>query len=148
MTSEGITIYRRDGTVAFHSTTAKTVAECASEGRADLRGANLQYADLWGANLGDANLRGADLRGADLRGADIQDAGLILAGIESRGYFWYATYSRDDGLLIQAGCRRFTLAEAHGHWDGEHPEGEEIGAECRARLAMIETIAKARGWIE
>ena len=178
MTSEGITIYRRDGTVAFHSETATTVAEAAGESRADLRGADLRDADLWGADLWDADLRDADLWGANLRGADLRDANLrgadlwganlrdanlrgadlrnadlwganlILAGTDTRGYLWYATYSPDGGLLVQAGCRRFTLAEAHAHWDGEHPHGEIVGAECRARLAMIEAVAKAKGWVE
>ena len=132
---------------------------------ADLTGANLRGADLTGANLYGANLTGANLRGADLTGANLHKAnltdttfarvanitdscsaiGIIDAGTDSRGYRWVAV-QHDDGPRIYAGCRWFTLSEAHAHWDREHADGEDVAIECRARLALLETLITTKGW--
>jgi len=188
------TIYRRDGSVLFESSTADTAAQSVAEMQrpadlfgaylsgadlfgaylsgadlsgadlsgADLSGADLSRADLFGADLSGADLSGADLSradlfgadlsradlfGADLSGADLSGADLIDAGVDSRGYRWVAI-REDDGIRIYAGCRRFTLAEAHQHWDGPHEHGETVAAECRARLTLIEALAGAKGWIQ
>ena len=131
-----IQITRRDGSVLF------TAPSDASDLRAAVVAAARAKADLGGANLHGANLYGADLHGADpLYGAD-----LIDCGHDSRGYRWVAV-RHDDSPRIAAGCRWYMLAEAHAHWDGEHASGEAVGAECRARLALIEQIAAVR-WPE
>lgn len=127
---------------------------------ADLRGADLKRADLRGADLTAANLRGADLTGANLHNANLTDTtfarvanitdscsaiGIIDAGTDSRGYRWVAV-QHDDGPRIYAGCRWFTLSEAHAHWDREHADGEDVAIECRARLALLETLITTKGW--
>ena len=119
---------------------------------ADLRGAyldvaNLRGADLYGADLGGANLRGANLRGADLYGADLRGADLIDAGQDSRGYR-FVGWRREGVVQIRAGCRNYTLAEGHAHWNAAHPDHPALRAECLAKLDLIETVATARGWVD
>ena len=115
---------------------------------ADLRGAYLSGADLSGVYLRGANLSGADLRGAylsgvDLSGAYLSGAYLIDAGQDERGYRFVGI--RQDGeLKIHAGCRWFNLEEAKAHWVNTHTGALRI--ECNAKIALIEQVAKARGW--
>ncbi|MFA7267035.1 MAG: pentapeptide repeat-containing protein [Candidatus Nanopelagicales bacterium] len=80
----GITIYRRDGTVAFvadEATTMREAVEQAAKSRANLYGAILYGADLSYAALSGAALYGADLYGADLYDADLYDADLYDADL-------------------------------------------------------------------
>jgi hypothetical protein len=80
----GITIYRRDGTVAFvadEATTMREAVEQAAKSRANLYGAYLTGAILYGADLSYAALSGAALYGADLYGADLYDADLTGANL-------------------------------------------------------------------
>ncbi len=110
---------------------------------ANLRYANLRYADLSGTDLSDADLRGANLSDANLRGAD-----LIDAGQDSRGWRFIAQKG-DDGLKITAGCREFpTVESAREHWDARHQDSPALHAECLAKLNLIETVARARGWLD
>ncbi len=104
-------------------------------------------ADLSGAYLRGADLRGADLRGADLRGADLSGASLIDAGQDQRGYRFIG-WLHDGTIRIGAGCHDFTLAEATAHWASAHASDPVLHAECLAKVALIETVAMARGWIE
>ena len=121
---------------------------------ADLRGANLRGANLGEANLREANLRGANLGEADLSGADLSGANLsgvravIDGGQDARGYRVMG-WLRDGQLMIKAGCRNFTLAEARAHWGGaDYLEDHDAAtqAEMIARVEMIAAVARARGW--
>ena len=111
--------------------------------KANLKRANLSGVNLRGANLYWANLEGANLEGVNLTGA----TGIIDTGTDSRGYRWVAV-QHDDGPRIKAGCRWYTLAQAHEHWDGDHDISEAVGIECRSRLTLLETLAKDKGWIQ
>ena len=102
-------------------------------------GADLREADLRGANLTGADLREADLRGADLTGADLRGADLIDGGQDVRGYRFIGHIGK-DGLMILAGCRYYTLAEARAHWT-KSPE-------CLARVELIAVVAKQREMID
>ena len=94
-----------------------------------------------------ADLRGADLRGADLRGAYLSGADLVDAGCDSRGYSFTAHWSdQDKAFVIVAGCRYFTLAEAKAHWKDRHKADKALHAEVQAKIALIEKVARARGW--
>ena len=115
---------------------------------ANLAGANLEGASLEGAGCYKANLEGASLKGATFIGAKLAaTTGIIDTGTDSRGHRWVAV-QHDDGPRIKAGCRWYTLSEAHEHWDGPHELGEIVGIECRSRLALLETLAKSKGWVK
>ena len=141
----------------------------ANLGDADLGGANLGGANLGGANLGDANLRGANLGGAYLRGANLGgaylgganlgganlgdanlgDANLIDAGVDVRGYRFVAVRPISDKPWIFAGCRAFTdVPSAITHWQNSKPEEGRDPQECLAKIALIEAVAKSRGWLK
>ena len=100
-----------------------------------LRGAYFEFAYLTGANLTRANLacaylRGAYMRGANLRGADLTHAvGIVCAGYDPRGYRFVGV-RHDDGWMVAAGCRWFTVPEAKEHWKGNR--------DALARVAVIE----------
>ena len=118
----------------------------ANLGKADLYGADLTRANLSGADLGRANLSGANLYGSDLRGAHLYEANfgrailgrtiLIDAGQEYRGYRFVGV-PQDNEIMISAGCRWFTLAEALEHWK-DNPE-------ALAKVRMIQAVAEIRG---
>jgi len=121
-------------------------------GGADLRGANLGSANLRGADLGGANLRGADLGGADLRGAYLRGAYLrgatmIDAGQDSRSYRFVAIRQDDIPYRVSAGCRWCTPEESLAHWAEAHADDLAQREECLAKVALIERVARARGWI-
>ena len=130
----------------------------------NLRGANLYGADLYGADLYEADLRGADLRGTNLRGTNLRGAylrdanlleanlreaeGVIDGGQDTRGYR-VVGWMHDDQLMIKAGCRNFTLAEARAHWGGaDYLEDHDAAtqAEMVARVGLIAAVARAWGW--
>ena len=112
---------------------------------ADLRRANLSHADLSHADLRHADLRRANLRRANLSHADLSDADLISLGFDLRGYhFWLR--KEGDELLITAGCRQFTLAEARNHWTDAHQDDPLLRAEILARLDMADALATIYGW--
>ena len=118
----------------------------ANLGKADLYGADLTRANLSRADLGRANLSGANLYGSDLRGAHLYEANfgrailsrtiLIDAGQEYRGYRFVGV-PQDNEIMISAGCRWFTLAEALEHWK-DNPE-------ALAKVRMIQAVAEIRG---
>ena len=121
---------------------------------ADLREADLREADLYEANLREADLRGTNLRGADLRGTNLRGANLLEAegvidgGQDTRGYR-VVGWMHDDQLMIKAGCRNFTLAEARAHWGGaDYLEDHDAAtqAEMVARVGLIAAVARAWGW--
>ena len=120
--------------------------------RADLRGADLCYADLRGASLVDANLRGVDLHGADLFGADLSYADLrdtyfrwaknffLLPVQDPRGHAFAHAVNSDDGWLIVAGCRRFTIERAKSHWGDSYRGDREIGDLYLRAIEWLEAL--------
>lgn len=89
---------------------------------ADLSEAVLMGAELYGVNLECANLTGANLIGAYLNDASIDSTlftgciGLFDAGFDPRGYRFVGVKHPDDGWMVKAGCRWFTIEEAQEHW--------------------------------
>lgn len=65
---------------------------------------------------------------------------LIYAGVRRGGYgFW--GYAKEDGeVLVMAGCRLFTAAEAKDHWS----DGSLSARESLAMIFCIETLAALR----
>ena len=80
----------------------------------------------WPQEDGTYNLSDADLRGATV----------IDAGQDNRGYRFVAR--QGDPMLIAAGCRWLTAAEAREHW-ANNPE-------CLGKVEMIIAEATRRGW--
>lgn len=132
---------------------------CSDLRTADLEGANVSYADLCsadlrGANLRKANLRGsvvfdtdmrhanftgASLNGVDLSSSHINGASLIVAGVDQRGYAFYATGSKTE-LYIRAGCRVFeSIEKAKDHWRGRHFDNQQLRDQC---LELVDSLAK------
>lgn len=114
---------------------------------ANLYKADLYEADLYEANLYEANLRGANLRGANLSGAILRGADLIDAGQDSRGYR-FVGWLHNGVVQVCAGCRNFTLDESRSHWNASHKNKLALHSECLAKVDLIETVARARGWIQ
>jgi hypothetical protein len=114
---------------------------------ANLSGANLGWANLSGANLSGANLSGANLSGAYLSGVYLRDQWIIQGGVRSDGYhFLLQKLTQDSEPMVKAGCRYFTLPEAHKHWR-QTRGGTQLGLETFAILDSLEALAKARGLI-
>jgi len=119
---------------------------------ADLSGANLSGAYLSGAYLSGADLYRADLSGAnlyraDLSGANLSGADLIDGGEDKRGYRFWAWRRKDGALIIRGGCREWAgLAAATAHY-GKMYDSDGDKAECLARIALIEAVARQRGWL-
>ena len=103
MTNKPQILHRYTGAVLFEGDagmTTRQMLEKATAAKANLRGANLRGADLGGANLG----------GADLDG--IKNA---LDG--GTPYSWRVVAVRySSHIMIAAGCRWMTVAEAREHW--------------------------------
>ena len=124
--------------------------------RAKLSGANLYGANLYGANLSRANLTGADLTGADLTGANLSGANLsgaslsganlIVGGTRSDGYQFLLIKEGDGVLRVNAGCRRFTIANGRDHWERTRG-GTRLGHESQALLDHLERMASIAGWL-
>lgn len=115
----------------------------------NLRQANLREANLRGANLREANLSGADLSLADLSGADLSGVEVVIDGGQDRRGYRVTGWLHNGQLMVKAGCRNFTLAEARAHWGGadylrDHSAATQ--AEMLARVELIVTVARARGW--
>ena len=102
-----------------------------------------QKADLSSADLSYANLSSADLSCANLSYADLSDAGQ-----DCRGYRFFGQYNNDKKVfIITAGCRKFSVGEARAHWEASHEDDVLLRAECLAKVAYLETIARSRGWL-
>ena len=112
---------------------------------ADLSGANLSLAILSGANLSWADLSGANLSQASLSGAKLSGAYLIDGGQRSDGYR-FVGYIRKDVLMIIAGCRYFSIADARDHWTPRRA-GRPLCAETMCILDHIEKVAVIRGML-
>lgn len=111
----------------------------------DLEGADLRGARLWNANLEGARLWNANLRGAYLRDANLAGAAAIDGGQDHRG-FRFVGVPHDDCVMVLAGCRWLSLHDAWAHWRHRHNDKPDLRSECLAKLALIETVAQARGW--
>ena len=126
-------------------------AEIDCEEGASLRvkaGLALQWAYKSDAVLRGADLSGADLRDADLRDAVLRGASLILAGADARGYEFYLTADKNARqIVIRAGCRRWvTFDEARAHFTQGYTSNGDV-PEIMAKLALLETVARERGYL-
>ena len=118
----------------------------ASLNGAILDGAILNGAILNGASLYRASLDGAILDGAILNGASLNGAkGVIDGGSRADGYR-FVGWIKGGVLMIRAGCRDFTIAEAREHWTRTRG-GTPLGAETTAILDHIEAVARIRGMV-
>ena len=136
---------------APRSVKIRLILKAALSAGSDLSGSNLRGADLSGANLRGANLSGADLRETNLRGADLSDAGLSgsnlrLIGGRSDGYVFLLTREDDGAVMLRAGCRYFSLADARAHWTATRG-GTPLGDESLALVDHAERMATIAGWI-
>ena len=114
---------------------------------ADLSGADLSGANLYGADLSRANLYGANLYGANLYGANLYGANVIVGGLRSDGYQFFAYKKEDGSIMIKAGCRYFSIGEARKHWHRTREE-TQLGYESQALVTCLEACARAAGWFE
>jgi len=94
-----------------------------------------------GAYLRGANLEDAILNGADLEGSE--NLFRIGPSIDSHEFF-AVRHDIESGAMIKAGCRWFTVAQAHEHWGGD--TRPDIGDQRRRYLKFIEEEVKALGW--
>ena len=103
---------------------------------------------LRGAVLSGAVLRGAVLSGAVLSGAVLSGATAIFAGTDDRGYEFYLTAgTTPNDIIIRAGCRRWgTFAAARTHFTHNYTSNGNV-PEIMAKLALLESVAKARGYL-
>ena len=113
---------------------------------ADLRGANLRGANLYGADLYGADLYGADLYGANLSGANLRGANVIVGGMRSDGYQFLLFKEENGELMLRAGCRYFTIADARKHWTNTR-NGTQLGNESFCLVWQLEEMAKIVGWL-
>ena len=113
---------------------------------ADLRGADLRSAYLGGANLIGANLSGAYLIVANLRDADLRGANVIVGGMRSDGYQFLLFKEENGELMLRAGCRYFTIADARKHWTNTR-NGTQLGNESFCLVWQLEEMAKIVGWL-
>lgn len=62
-------------------------------------------------------------------------------------YLWPSFDGHD--LHIVAGCRHFFgIAAARSHWKARHLDDPILHADCLSLVDRIDTMARARGWIE
>ena len=117
-----------------------------------LLGVNLTKANLYQAVLYNVPMQGTCLEEADLQGAYLESPDLIDAGCDSRGFRFVAVRQgardKEEPYQIFAGCRTFPLEGARLHWRVRHPHNEPLRRECRAKVALLQEVAQARGWME
>ena len=127
----------------------------ASLDRASLDGASLDGARLVGASLDGARLVGASLDGASLDRASLVGArldGALIGQYTCAGPYMQLTgvaewgpmvayIAKDTGLRVIIGCRHFSIAEAHTHWERLPLRFDR--KMTRVALAMAETWAAA-----
>ena len=132
-----VTIYRRDGSVAFIADKASNTGEAVEQAvlsRADLNRADLSGANLYGANLSSANLTGANLSSANLSRADLTGADLFGANLSR------ANLSRAD--LSGADLNRANLSRAD--LTGADLSRADLS---RAKGVHYATIGPVDGWM-
>ncbi len=77
--------------------------------------------------------------------AYLHGANLIDAGQDARGYRFVGVRQNDGELMIAAGCRWLSLADAKAHWQDRHTDNAALHAECLGKINLIEAVATARG---
>jgi hypothetical protein len=115
--------------------------------RANLSGVNLSRADLYGANLYGVNLYGANLYGANLSGADgvafvLKSYGGSARRSDGYDFIWFTT---EDGEVIRAGCRTFSLKEFKAHVAAEYPSTPKAKETLRI-LSFLKGQAAQERW--
>lgn len=63
----------------------------------------------------------------------------------SDGYNFYLFRDKKDKIIIQAGCRRFTLKEAKEHWNDDHRSGKESQLIVNSLVKLDQLIRKKEG---
>ena len=119
-----------------------------ADGERDFSGANLSEANLYEANLSEADLSGADLGRADLSGANLSHNKYLLTAILSD---YPMTLSNGASVLVHAGCRCFSIADARAHWAEEQQDTwthttPEYGERQRSMLEFLVLQARGLGW--
>ena len=114
---------------------------------ASLNGASLNGASLYRANLDGASLYRANLYRANLDGASLDGANLIVGGHRSDGYRFLLVRDATHNVMVRAGCRFFSVADARDHWTFTRG-GTALGAESLALVDDLERRAGILGWFE
>jgi hypothetical protein len=110
----------------------------------NLSGSNLRGSDLSGSNLSGSNLSYSNLSGSNLSGSDLSGSNLWDLGQDQRGYRFSLFFDAGTKTFtVKAGCRSFTLAEAHDHWLNRHADDPLLRTEILARIAMAQAISDA-----
>lgn len=113
----------------------------------DLTYVDLTRASLFGASMSNINCRGANFDDTYMANTVLQGANFHLAnGIldvpvsDPRGYRWLAVWSSsENGWIIVAGCRYFSVANAKIHWLRDTYHGPS---------AVQQTLPAALRWLE
>ena len=97
---------------------------------------------------GERDFSGANLRGADLSGADLSHNKYLLTAILSD---YPMTLSNGASVLVHAGCRCFSVADARAHWAVEELHTwthttPEYGERQRSMLEFLVLQARGLGW--
>ena len=100
---------------------------------------------LW-ENASLTTLQFADLRGANLYGANLRGANVIVGGMRSDGYQFLLFKEENGELMLRAGCRYFTIADARKHWTNTR-NGTQLGNESFCLVLQLEEMAKIVGWL-
>ena len=87
----------------------------------------------------------ANLSGAHLFGANLFGANLIDCGHRSDGYRFVGIMAADGTIMVQAGCRFFSLTDARRHWLATRPD-TQLGKESLAFCDHIERMAGVLEW--
>jgi hypothetical protein len=107
---------------------------------ADFRNANLERVAFIDLQLGNVDFRGANMNHVNFNdGARFAGAkGIVEGGTRRDGYRFWGWVCKEEGLKIRAGCRNFTLEQAHSWWGRDH-RGSKLAAES---MLIVESIQK------
>lgn len=122
---------------------------CSMFNDSNLTGAVLRDSNLTAASFHRSNLADIDLANADIHHLVYDTNRLIIAGQDPRGYLFYATpWSDGTGIIIKAGCRRFTsIEDAQAHWHDRHAANVPLQRIINHYLQLIEAHATGIGWL-
>ena len=77
--------------------------------------------------------------------ANLSWANLIDCGHRSDGYRFVGIMAADGTIMVQAGCRFFSLTDARRHWLATRPD-TQLGKESLAFCDHIERMAGVLEW--
>lgn len=123
---------------------------------ADFRWAKVNYCNFEGSILNNSNWMDSNIFRCNFGGARMENANLILAGQDVRGHLFYAfkrpwnPVTGEYYVIVKAGCRDFTLAQATKHWGSRNYKmnrPKELYADCLSLVRRIRELAKGKDWI-